>query len=48
LVEPNLESEDKWEKNARRGMDALNERYDGEISPGIVFIDIDSVVSENY
>jgi hypothetical protein len=47
LVEPNLESEDAWEKNSGRGMDALNERC-GEISPRIAFIDIYSVVSDIY
>ena len=47
LIEPNLVSEDAWENNSRRGMHALNERC-GEISPGITFIDIDSVVSDIY
>ena len=48
LVEPNLVSEDAWEKNSRRGMHALNERCEEVISPGITFIDIDSVVLDIY
>jgi hypothetical protein len=46
LVKPNLVSEDAWEKNSERGMHALNERCEEEISPRITFIDIDSVVSD--
>jgi hypothetical protein len=48
LVEPNLVSEDTWEKKSRRGMHVLNERCEGEISPGITSIDIDSIVSDIY
>ena len=48
LVEPNFVSEDAWEKNSRCGVHVLNERCEGEISPGITFIDIDSVVSDIY
>lgn len=46
LVEPDLVSEDTWENDSRRGMHALNERCEGEISPGFTFIDIDPVVSD--
>lgn len=48
LVEPDLVSEDAWENDSRRGMDALNERCEGEISPGITLIDVDSVASDIY
>lgn len=44
LVKPDLVSEDTWENDSRRGMDVLNERCEGDISPGIISIDIDSVV----
>jgi hypothetical protein len=48
FVKPDLVSEDTWEKHGRRGMDVLNERCEGEISPAIIFIDIDSAASNTY
>jgi hypothetical protein len=44
-VKPNFASENTWEEDCRRGMDTLNERCDGEISPGIIFINVNSIVS---
>ena len=43
FVKPDLVSEDTWENDGRHGMDMLNERCEGNISPGV---DIDSVVFE--
>jgi hypothetical protein len=48
LVKPDFASEDRWERHGRRGMDALNERCGREISPGIMFIAIDSAASNIY
>ena len=45
FVKPDFVSEDTWERHGRRGMDALNERYERERSSGIIFIDIDSAAS---
>ena len=39
-------SEATWENDGRHGMDVLNERCEGDISPGIISVDIDSVVFE--
>ena len=43
FVKPDLVSEATWENDGRHGMDMLNERCEGNISPGV---DIDSVVFE--
>jgi hypothetical protein len=48
LVKPDLVSEDTWEMHGSHGMDVLNERCEREISPGIIFIDIDSAASNTY
>ena len=44
----NLMSKDWWEKNGGCEMHTLNKRCEGEISPGIAFTNICSVVSDIY
>jgi len=46
LIKPDLTNEDTWQKDDRNGLDALNERCKGEISPGIIFIDFNSAASD--
>lgn len=46
FVKPDLVSEATWENDGRHGMDVLNERCEGDIFPGIISVDIDSVVFE--
>ena len=45
MIRLDLASEDTWEKDGRRGMNVLNERFVREISSGTTFIDINSIVS---
>ena len=39
LVNLDLLSEDTWESDSRCGMEMLNERCEGDISPGITFVE---------
>jgi hypothetical protein len=46
LVNPGFANENQWEADCRRGMNALKERCDKAIPPDIIFIDVNSVVSD--
>jgi len=45
MVKADPVNEDLWEKNSKRGMDALKQRCKGEFSPSVIPIDINPIVS---